>query len=304
MPHDPEPTYSLGAVVRLTGLSAHVLRAWERRYGAVRPLRTDGGTRRYREADVLRLQRLRAAVAAGHPISDVACLAEPELERRAKLAPAAPSPSLESILHALGRLDAAEAERLLGLQLSALGAACFASRVASPLLVEVGRHWESGELSVASEHLASSLLRTLLGGLLRPTTAAAQISPILFTTPPGERHELGALIAAVATADAGGRPIFLGPELPVSEVAEAVDAVGAAAVAVGLCRRDGELLAAALDSLRRAIPERVELWVGGEGAARVALPPGCARVADGDELERKVALLAHRSGAGKAPPPP
>ena len=304
MPPDPEPTYSLGAVVRLTGLSAHVLRAWERRYGAVRPLRTDGGTRRYREVDVLRLQRLRAAVAAGHPISDVASLPDAELERRAQLAPAAPSPPLDAILCALDQLDAAEAERLLGLQLSALGAARFASRVASPLLNEVGRRWENGDLCVASEHLASSLLRTLLGGLLRTGRAAAQTSPILFTTPPGERHELGALMAAVATADAGGRPIFLGPDLPVVEVADAVDTLGAAAVALGVCQRDGARLAESLGALRRAIPEHVELWVGGAGAAQVALPTGCARVADADELERKVALLALRGGAAKAPPPP
>jgi DNA-binding transcriptional MerR regulator len=69
-PISNEPTYSLGAVARLTGLSPHVLRAWERRYGAVRPLRTPGGTRLYRESDVARLRQLRAAVQAGHSISE------------------------------------------------------------------------------------------------------------------------------------------------------------------------------------------------------------------------------------------
>ncbi|HTY17361.1 MAG TPA: MerR family transcriptional regulator [Myxococcota bacterium] len=297
MTREQEPTYSVGAVVRLTGLSAHVLRAWERRYGAVRPLRTDGGTRRYREADVIRLQRLRAAVAAGHPIGDIARLEDDELDRRAALAPAAPTAPLAAILEALDRLDAADAERLLGLQLSALGGARFARCVASPLLNEIGRRWEDGALCAASEHLASALLRTLLGSVLRPTNAAAQMSPILFTTPPGERHELGVLMAAVAAVDAGGRAIYLGPDLPVAEVAQAADALGAAAVALGVCQRDGAPVALALDALRRLMPASVELWVGGPGAAAVALPRGSALLADIDGIERKVALLSLRGAA-------
>src|SRR5262249_42487279 len=115
MPPDPEPTYSLGAVVRLTGLSAHVLRAWERRYGAVRPLPARGGAPRSRGGEARRPPRLRPAVAPGPPISDVPPLPAAELERRAQLAPAAPSPPLDAILYALDQLDAAEAERLLGL---------------------------------------------------------------------------------------------------------------------------------------------------------------------------------------------
>src|SRR5262249_39099710 len=87
---DREPTYSLGAVARLTGLSQHVLRAWERRYGAVTPVRSPGGTRRYRESDVERLRLLRAAVAAGHPISEVAREDDDALARRLLGAPPPP----------------------------------------------------------------------------------------------------------------------------------------------------------------------------------------------------------------------
>lgn len=290
-----EPTYSLGVVARLTGLSPHVLRAWERRYGAVRPLRTPGGTRRYREGDVARLRKLCAAVSAGHSIGEVARLPDAELERRLELTPSTePRALLEPILDALERLDGAEAERLLGAQLSALGGERFVQRVASPLLVEIGDRWAGGSLCVASEHLASSIVRNLLGALLRTTTAGAQAPPILFTTPPGEHHELGALMAAVTAVAAGGHAVFLGPNLPIADVVQAVDALGAAAVALGVCRRDGEELAAALRALRDALPARVELWVGGPGADELALPPGATRIDDVEQLERKVALVALR----------
>ena len=297
-PDHEEPTYSLGAVVRLTGLSAHVLRAWERRYGAVQPLRTGGGTRRYREGDVARLRRLRAAVASGHPIGDVARLSDAELERRLELQPTLPRPPLDPILAAIDRFDAAEADRLLGRQLSALGSTAFVRNVASPLLHQIGGRWESGRLCVASEHLGSALLRSLLGGMLRATGAATHAAPILFTTPPGERHELGALMAAVTAVDAGGRPIYLGPDLPIDEVVAAAGTLGAAAVAIGVCRVDGAEFSRSLRVLRARIPPRVEVWVGGPGSEELALPPGTMRVADVDELERKVALLAQRGETG------
>lgn len=303
-PADPdasprEATYSLGAVSRLTGLSEHVLRAWERRYGAVHPLRTAGGTRRYREPDVARLRLLCAALAAGNSIGDVARLDDAELTRRVELRPttAAPPPPLAPILAVVEQLDADETERLLGAQLAALGPKRFARLVAAPLLVEIGERWHAGRLAIAAEHMASSILRNLLGGCLRRPAAAAIAPPILFTTPPGERHELGALMAAVTAVDAGGHPVFLGGDLPVSEVVAAVTSLGAAAVAVGVCRRDGEDLAAAVAQLRAAVPPRVALWVGGPGSEALALPPGAARIADLDELERKVALLAVRGGA-------
>jgi DNA-binding transcriptional MerR regulator len=288
------PTYSLGAVSRLTGLSSHVLRAWERRYGAVVPLRTPGGTRRYRESDVARLRKLRAAVAAGHSISEVANASDAELTHRLGMAPALPEPVLTPILDAVDRLDGAEAERLLGGQLAALGPTRFVRSVASPLLREIGERWAAGSMCIASEHLASALLRSLLGTCLRATTSGQQTAPILFTTLPGEEHELGSLMAAVTTAQAGGHPIFIGGNLPVPEIVNAADSLEAAAVAVGLCHVNGTDVPAALRALRDALPARIEMWIGGPGAAAIPLPPQVQPIGDNDELERKVALLLER----------
>jgi DNA-binding transcriptional MerR regulator/methylmalonyl-CoA mutase cobalamin-binding subunit len=293
-PISNEPTYSLGAVARLTGLSPHVLRAWERRYGAVKPLRTPGGTRRYRESDVARLRQLRAAVQAGHSISEVANAPAGDLERRLEMSSALPMPPLAPLLEAIEQLDAPTTERLLGAQLAALGPLRFVRTVASPLLHAIGTRWEAGQLCIASEHLASSILRSLLGGALRPTSAALQAPPVLFTTLPGEAHELGSLMAAVTTADAGGHPVFVGGNLPVAEIVDAADAVGAAAVAVGVCHLNGNNTAHALEALRAALPLRVELWVGGPAAQALALPHQVSHVRDAGELERKVALLVER----------
>ncbi len=273
-PSPGEPTYSLGAVARLTGLSPHVLRAWERRYGAVKPLRTPGGTRRYRESDVARLRRLRAAVQSGHSISEVANASDDELDRRLRLAPASPTPSLAPLLEAIEGLDGPGAERLLGAQLAALGPARFVASVASPLLRAIGSRWETGQLCIASEHMASSILRSLLGSALRTTTAAMQAPPVLFTTLPGEAHELGSLMAAVTTADAGGHPVFVGGNLPVSDIVGAAETVGAAAVAVGVCHVERRRSApGAGRAARRAARSRRAVGRGsGRERARAARP--------------------------------
>src|ERR1700753_4069767 len=107
--------YRIGAVTRLTGLSADVVRVWERRYGAIRPVRSEAGTRLYSDADVARLRRLRQAVEKGHSIGQAARLSEDELDRivdEEQAAGDAPSPYAkvrERFLDAISRMDWATA---------------------------------------------------------------------------------------------------------------------------------------------------------------------------------------------------
>jgi DNA-binding transcriptional MerR regulator/methylmalonyl-CoA mutase cobalamin-binding subunit len=284
----------VGAVTRLTGLSPHVLRAWERRYGAVSPLRSHGGTRRYRESDVARLRLLCAAVEAGQRIGDVARLSDAELRARVgALEDTGPRPAVGPLLEAVERLDTDELDRLLGVQLAALGPRLFTETVAVPLLRAIGEGWERGEVRVASEHLASVLVRSLLGAVLHPRGAARRGPRILFTTPAGERHELGVLMSAVTAAEAGARCTYLGPDLPVEEIAGAATRLGADVVALGiacLARADAE---AALRALRGALRERVAVWIGGAGSRGLELPRGVERL-DLPDLDGRIALLAER----------
>lgn len=275
--------YSVGAVARITGLSTHSLRAWERRYGAVRPDRTDGGTRRYTRSQVERLRLLKAGVDAGHRIGELAELTDAALEQR--VAEGLPDTQLPlgELLAATLRLDAEGFERLLGLQLAALGPSAFAREVASPLLREVGERWSRGELSVAQEHLASSATRGMLGAALR--APSNRDGPrVVFTTPSGEHHEFGALIAAVVAVGAGAAVTYLGPDMPAAELVTAARRVGAHAVAISLVTLPADDVRAYLTDLRRGLPARMEIWVGGPG--EIDRIEGVERV-DLDELERR-----------------
>jgi DNA-binding transcriptional MerR regulator len=289
------PRYSLGAVARLLNVTPHLLRAWERRYGAVEPGRTPGGTRRYTERDVLRLRLLRAGVEAGHPISEIARLPLDALEDRfGARAEAPPAVALGELLRSVERLDSRELERRLGQQLAALGPRDFARSVALPLLEEVGTRWRRGDLCVAAEHATTAILRSLLGSALR-FPRGVDGPALVFATPSGERHELGLLAAALCAQERGARVLYLGADLPAGEVARALREGGeAAAVVVAVVSLDTSAAAGAIAELRRALPAGVPLWVGGRVAAELPATPGVRPLADLDDLEQQVELLGAR----------
>ncbi|MEM7409681.1 MAG: MerR family transcriptional regulator [Myxococcota bacterium] len=281
--------YSLGAVVRLTGLTAHTLRAWERRYGAVAPARTPRGTRRYSREEVSRLRLLRSAVDAGHRISDIAQLSDDDLELHLQPIARAPVDTLSGALEALEALDAPGIEQLLTDQLDLLGPSRCVRRVILPLMREVGDRWARGEGSVEAEHLLSSTTRALLGVVLRNTPRLPQAPQLLFSTPEGEPHEFGSLCAAVIAAGAGAAVTYLGPNLPVSAVIGATRKSNPIAVALGVVTLDPRRARAYLRELRASLPDETGLWVGG---AALAEPLAGIEALDIDTLERRVARAA------------
>ena len=286
-----ELTYPLKAAARLTGLSPEVIRAWERRYGVVAPLRTPGGTRRYRASDLERLRLVKTVVDEGHRIGQVARLDPAELERRAAASPLPSADRLCEVLSALERLDGAEAQRLLSLQLSTLGAARFAREFVAPLLREIGERWAADRFSIASEHLATGVLRSLVGSALQPTAACLLGPRIVFATPSGEPHELGLQIAALTALSAGANPIYLGAELPEEDLVDSAKLTGAAAMALSLVTIPLDRAAQAVCAIRGGLPADVHLWLGGAMASALEPRDGVEYIDRLVAFEQRVALL-------------
>jgi len=286
-----ELTYPLRTAARLTGLSPELLRAWEKRYGVVEPLRTAGGTRRYSAADLERLRSVKAAVDAGHRIGQVAHLDPAELKKRAAIAEAGSEGRLDEILTALQALDDSTCQRLLSLKLSALGPARFAREVAVPLVHEIGGRWAKGQLGIAAEHLATGILRSLLGSALQPTTGSLLGPRIVFATPTGERHELGLLMAALTALGAGANPLYLGAELPIEDLLGAVAESEAAALALSLVTIPPAQAARTVSALRGGLPKEVRLWLGGYGSRGLDLPDSVEYIDSLEDLEQRVLLV-------------
>jgi DNA-binding transcriptional MerR regulator len=290
----PKPTeldYPLGAAARLTGLSPELLRAWELRYGAVVPGRSEGGSRRYTAADIERLRLVKAAVDAGHRIGQVARLDDDALRERATAVRAEPSGRLDDILDALDALDGTTAQRLLSIQLFALGPARFARECALPLVREIGERWSRDRMAIPSEHLATGILRSLLGAALQPSAATLRGPRIVFATPSGERHELGLLMAAVTAVGGGANPLYLGAEVPVEDLIAAVERTNASALALSVVTIEPDEATRALHAARGALPDDVHLWLGGIGLTRTTIPERTECFETLEALEQRVSLL-------------
>ena len=263
--------YPIRAVARMTGISVDTLRAWERRYEAVSPARNDRG-RLYSDDDVARLQKLGELVKRGHAIGTIAGLDDRELDRllegEAAHAPDSGPPAvtadLAGLTRALDRYDLDAIESTLNRHAVVLPPRELVFSVIVPLLQEVGHRWEAGRLRPAQEHLVSSIVRSVLGGLLR-ATARPQASPrIVFATPAGERHELGLLSAALLAANAGYGVVYLGQDLPADDIAHAAVNAGARIVVVSLTT-PGAVTRAEVRKLAGVL-SGVELWMGGPAA--------------------------------------
>jgi DNA-binding transcriptional MerR regulator len=293
------PRHPIRVVARLTGLSLDTLRAWERRYGAVAPDRSDRG-RTYSDADVARLRRLAALVGRGHAIGTIARVPDGGLEAllagAAALDAQAPAPraaaGLDQLLAALDRYDLEAIEAILDRHAAVLLPRDLVFSVVLPLLREVGVRWQRGRLRPSQEHLISGIVRSVLGGLVRAMARPGAPSRVVFATPPGERHELGLLSAALLTASAGHGVIYLGADVPAADVVHAAATTGArivvmsATTAHALTRQDARVLS--------RLPPGIELWAGGPQASglRAAVGEHVRIVAD---LEDVVPLLSHHA---------
>jgi DNA-binding transcriptional MerR regulator/methylmalonyl-CoA mutase cobalamin-binding subunit len=270
-----EPRYPVRLVAVRTGLSPHVLRAWERRYRVVSPMRSEGGQRLYSDLDVERLLRLRRLTDRGHAIGRIAALPLAELARLededptarpgtpGESAPDAAATALEATL----RLDPAELQAVLERAAVTLGTSVFVDQVVSPLLARIGHGWSERSVSVAQEHMASAVIRRVLGWLLHLYEARNGAPRLVVATPPHHAHELGALMAAASAAAEGWNVTYLGPDLPIADLVSAVELSGARAVAISAVHQPegGDLLGALRDT-RSRLPHDVALLVGGAGA--------------------------------------
>jgi DNA-binding transcriptional MerR regulator/methylmalonyl-CoA mutase cobalamin-binding subunit len=271
-----EAHYRIGTVARLSGLSTHVIRIWERRYAVLSPNRTAGGARLYDDADVERLRYLKLAVDVGHPIGTLAQLSTRELKRLTAVpGPGASAISetgrfVDEIVRAASYFDEPRAERALASAARALSPRSLVVEVLGPALKRIGDEWASGKLCVASEHLGSMLIRHRLGTLLSEHQPISGDGPVLAATPSGELHELGALLAAVISALHGQRVLYLGPNLPPSQIAQAARGSGARIVLLSIVALDKRAAVREVKALMRELPDGVELLLGGASAAVVA----------------------------------
>jgi MerR family transcriptional regulator, light-induced transcriptional regulator len=271
--------HPIRVVAMRTGIPQDLIRAWERRYQAVVPERSETGRRVYTDQDVERLKLLKRVVGAGRRISDVADLdigtlktliaqdmSEQDAAKPTVVAMGAaedrPAQLLAQSLLAIENLDRQQLEKALADAAVELSAPHMRQQLIVPLLYTIGERWRDGSLRIVQEHMASAIVRSTLSTMMGRSDQRAP--KILITTPAGQHHELGALMAAAAAVEAGWNVEYLGPDLPAEEIAAGVRHVGAQAVALSVVYRDKDLtLQAEIQKLRSYLDPDIPIFIGG-----------------------------------------
>ena len=249
----------IGEFARRTGVSPELLRAWERRYGLLQPIRTEGGFRLYTVEDEERVARMRRALDDG--------LSAAEAARRAL----AQAPSTEGLLDdarhrlfiAVRNYDESTVHAVLDEALAGFALETVLSELILPSLREIGDEWERGELEVGQEHFASNIVRERLLGLARLWGRGSGPLAIL-ACPPGERHDIGLIAFGLLLRSHGWRILFLGADTPLETLERTVAANPARLVVVA--SMDSARLEAERDALRR-LARGAPLVLSGLGAS-------------------------------------
>ncbi|MFW6198784.1 MAG: MerR family transcriptional regulator [Acidobacteriota bacterium] len=300
-----------------TGLTSHVLRAWERRYGVVEPERSEGGHRQYSDEDVERLKLLHELTRGGRQIGQIAHLDTESLRvlLREDQAAEATAPRSESdvpadadrakryqaeAFAAVGDLDPERLDNALRRAALVLATPAFLDDVLVPLMERIGDAWTEGELTPGHEHLASAVVARVTGWLIENFEPDPDAPCVVVGTPAGHRHELGAIAAAVTAASEGWRVRYLGPDLPAEHIGLVTSGTRARAVALSLMYPAAD--ADVTEELRRLaeqLPPGTALIVGGrvvDSYGDVLDEIGAARLVRYRDLRAALRRLAESAG--------
>jgi DNA-binding transcriptional MerR regulator len=288
----------IGELSRRVGVSEHVLRAWENRYGLLRPERSEGGYRLYSEEDQHRVVRMQAYLAEGLAAAQAAhaaiAEAEPYSRASASIEPSGPgevdtvkavpradlAESVEALRQALDDLDEPAAQAVLDRLLADFTVESVLRDVVIPYLHELGERWEHGAVTIAQEHFASHVVRGRLSSLARGW-GNGRGPQALLACPPGEEHDLALLAFGIVLNRSGWRIGYLGANTPMQDTTQVTSQTRPSLVVMAASRP--ERFTAVLPELS-ALAALAPLVLAGAGASAELAESVGARVLSGDPV--------------------
>ncbi len=282
---DPKPAeeeyFPMRTVSSITGVNAVTLRAWERRYGLIRPIRTPKGHRIYSQKDIELINQIVRLLDRGISIGQVSHSLKARFAEHAEDRQQEYSPWLayqEHAIDAILRFDENQLDTLYNQALALYPIDIVTERLLVPVLVTLGKRWESTEGSISEEHFFGAFMRNKLGARFHHRNKKTGGKKLLVCCLPGEHHEVGIMLFSLAAHDHGYRIVYLGPNMPLRELALTARHAGCDAIVLSGSVTPHD------DLLTRELP-----WLAGHADCPVFVG-GTSSVRCSDAIERAGAL--------------
>ncbi|WP_342349468.1 MerR family transcriptional regulator [uncultured Nitrospira sp.] len=267
------PMYRIHRFSKLTGLSPHVIRAWERRYGLVTPIRGENRYRLYTDEDVVLFRYLKSQVDQGMAIGELSEQGREHLQEQAQRVFVEtyrePPPSERLVIdlsQALEENDRAGFERKLNGALAVIPFEEALHRFLLPLQERIGQLWHDGILGVGQEHYASNQIKQKIFSAMNQFQTSEEGPAVVIACPTNEWHEVAAMTAAFVCLARGCRVHYLGANLPIPELAAYCDRNRPTCVllSVTIMESSDEACALAQELAGKIVP-RSSVGIGGQG---------------------------------------
>ncbi|MFQ3542952.1 MerR family transcriptional regulator [Halobacillus rhizosphaerae] len=227
-----QPKYNIKAVSRMIGIQPGTLRAWERRYQMICPVRNEAGHRLYTDDHIRILEWLKEKVNKGFTISQAVALLENnkdtlhdshQAENRSEM-----DNIEEQLMDALLSFNEKKAQQYLDQAFSLFSPETVAIEIIGPILVKTGDLWEANKITSAHEHFSSHFLKSRIGMMLLSIPTAAIHPKALLVCGPNEKHELGLMIFALYLKRQGYDVVYLGQSIAGGDIDLVIDEISPA----------------------------------------------------------------------------
>ncbi len=215
--------YTIKDLEKLSGIKAHTIRMWEKRYGLIEPTRTSTNIRTYCDDELKKLLNISILNRNGFKISRIADLSMDEINSRINQLTKNSDDTetqIENLAISMIDLDENKFEKIISRAIIQLGFEDMVVKIVYPFLDRIGVMWQTGTINPAQEHFVSNLIRQKLIVAIdsQVYNQNNHSKSFMLFLPEGELHELGLLFFSYLIKKRGHRIIYLGQSVPIDDL--------------------------------------------------------------------------------------
>lgn len=218
-------SYTIKDLENLSGIKAHTIRIWEKRYKLVTPDRTATNIRLYNDNDLKKLLNISILNRNGIKISKIAQMCEAELSEKINILSQNSHDSesqIERLSVTMIEMDEDKFDEIISKSIFQIGFEETFITIVYPFFVRIGIMWQTGTINPAQEHFISNIIRQKLLVAIdgQKSKIKSDTKKFLIFLPEGEWHEIGVLFYSYLVQKRGHKVIYLGQSVPFNDIVE------------------------------------------------------------------------------------